>query len=1038
MSGAGRSYITFEDFQHWLHEWIEKFQITDAMHEEQLKEGCRKCFERFDTNDDGVFSLPEFERLLDSGGVEDLLREAGLYDSMMCSSLFDITAIHAVFDKFGKHKHHGGHLHLDELEKAFAMLHMHPTHEEVRRLLQKFDGSHRGHLTKDEFTRLMLDYMNANEVKTSFTQRKWCPIRMFQVDLDFISWGKVTTELLKTEFVSRGYTGLGGYLPFSGAFFYTFETAKTRWLHVEGNPIPLWKLNVYFGEALLLYTLMVNNEMLSDPRHVWLYQHRLAVARVSAAVWWLFRSFMFFVRKRGVATAYSWGKPKDKQKQSPKHEFPVPIPEIESLMQQFLQVKGIDLNKAPLTYRTKIPGYGFIPLHFSAFQGIHTIFLGDRHFQLEKVAGGGGGRIGKKLTRIDNMAGLLDDVKWIAVTKYGKNVGRLVAALLRVLFWSVCLAIPILLVSAETSCLVALDLRQYTLRNGTLEDFDASARNTWCLHFSGHSRSDRIGQPCVCSADGSNGADGLPCNSNLDPSHYVTDRGGWCAAYDHNFDHWWDPEQLDGSKFFQPCECVSTLMQFAPDLSLLFYIVVTCCCVGWPLCIGLWIWYTPIWADFGVIGINPKQKNHFARVRISPKQLYEFTFDTESALELVTVVKKVLALAVLAKADGDYGVDYDESSPELVQLDVLASAEFLAGQFFDLCIDDDRSGYIDEGEITAHRHIEGAEGSWVAEVHNRTLEELTLDLDRSERSEATVDLLLDYDNLLAAVTRVLEASELPNMPLPDLDHEDFLSLGFNREVEMCVVRELQILELQRQTVLIGSHSQQADDDTVGAADVMIVNPLMMVDVDDSKKSSALTVAERTAAIDGAGRLHAEHGNEDGHGHGHGNGEVTSKRDRAIIAENEAQIKRLRDEVTNLRNGSKIMKEEYVASFLAASLERQSRIGSHRTRARLPMTLLRRKLHRPLKHKLLRRWRFRPLLSYVLWGGHEEQLLIHEDYVTLRIRKGTPVCCCCCELAADYCDYSMLLKDVYFVETVRVSALGWPPPAPAAFIPIAAR
>ena len=167
MSGAGRSYITFEDFQHWLHEWIEKFQITDAMYEEQLKEGCRKCFETFDTNDDGVFSLPEFERLLDSGGVEDLLREAGLYDSMMCSSLFDITAIHAVFDKFGKHKHHGGHLHLDELGKAFAMLHMHPTHEEVRRLLQKFDESHRGHLTKDEFTRLMLDYMHNDRIQHS-------------------------------------------------------------------------------------------------------------------------------------------------------------------------------------------------------------------------------------------------------------------------------------------------------------------------------------------------------------------------------------------------------------------------------------------------------------------------------------------------------------------------------------------------------------------------------------------------------------------------------------------------------------------------------------------------------------------------------------------------------------------------------------------------------------------------------------------------------------------------------------------------------
>ena len=114
---------------------------------------------------------------------------------------------------------------------------------------------------------------------------------------------------------------------------------------MEGNPIPLWKLNLYLGEALLVYTLIVNHEGLQDPvNSPWKYDNRLAISRVGAVAWWCFRAFGYFLRKRGQATAYSMGKPPEKIGQLPKSSFPVPIFEIDELMQKFLEVKGRGLR----------------------------------------------------------------------------------------------------------------------------------------------------------------------------------------------------------------------------------------------------------------------------------------------------------------------------------------------------------------------------------------------------------------------------------------------------------------------------------------------------------------------------------------------------------------------------------------------------------------------------------------------------------------------------------------------------------------------
>jgi hypothetical protein len=56
-----------------------------------------------------------------------------------------------------------------------------------------------------------------------------------------------------------------------------------------------------------------------------------------------------------------------------------------------------------------------------------------------------------------------------------------------------------------------------------------------------------------------------------------------------------------------------------------------------------------------------------------------------------------------------------------------------------------------------------------------------------------------------------------------------------------------------------------------------------------------------------------------------------------------------------------------------------------------------------------------MLAYIM-HGEKQELLLHEDYVTLRLRGGSPACCCCWKLTTSTDDYSILLQDIYFIET----------------------
>lgn len=576
------------------------------------------------------------------------------------------------------------------------------------------------------------------------------------------------------------------------------------------------------------------------------------------------------------------------------------------------------------------------------------------------------------------MAGLIEDVKWVAVTKHGKSLRRLVAELCRVMIIAVCLAIPMVLVSSESSCQTQLDLRQYDISSETLAGFDSQ---NWCKQFQHHGRQDRIGHPCVCTAivDPTH-----VCNARLDPQFYISHHDGWCAAFDHGVDHWYDPNQLGGSKFFQPCECVSALMQFAPDWPLFLFLVMICCVICWPFTIGIWIWYTPIWAELGVTGVNVRKKNHFARVRISPKHLYEMTYDESSAPELVDMLQKA--------------VDEAGGSDLLaVRIDELESAEFLVGRFFDLCLDEDGSGTMEFDEMQSSLQLmcsaddQGKE-MWVRQAHEQVVDALTTDEHVSLRRTTTENLFSDYDNLLENVTAELDQELVASRNIVGNDAlvgfgtivtalracENLKHFGADSEVEKCVVRELQIKELiRRKRDILGAQSNETN-----AAETTFINPMSQNEDDEAESEIKPPV---------------------------------SARDKNELQEIDAEIDKLRAEVEKLRNSTVITRDDYVRLFLAASRDRLSKVSSHRTRAKFPMSVLQRKTVRPLKHELLRRWQFRPLLPYLL-TKREEQLLIFDDYVTLCVSEGTPVCCCCCTIAADYCNYTMLLKDVYFIET----------------------
>ena len=346
--GSGK--ISFDEFSTFLMKWGSEHGQADMS---AIQQACKQNFDDVDTSKDEL-SLEEFSTFME-GGIINLLKAAGMWNAMALASTSDVTAIQQCFDRFDVSG--DGSMDTTELMSAFHDLNLHPSIEEIDGLLHVFDDDHSGALDKDEFTRLMVEYIQNKEAKCEFAEKNWCPINLFALDFDFIPWGKQRTFITGEEIVTRGHAGFGGYAETSSTSYNSIELSKTRWLHVEGNPAPMWKMNLYLGEALLVYSFLYAHEWFTTAKiHSAIPEHKNEFARGVAITWGVLRIVTFILRKRGVATTYCWGKPSSGRGQSAKCQFPVPIFDMEELCQSFLEIKGVD-KKAATQVDTFGPSY---------------------------------------------------------------------------------------------------------------------------------------------------------------------------------------------------------------------------------------------------------------------------------------------------------------------------------------------------------------------------------------------------------------------------------------------------------------------------------------------------------------------------------------------------------------------------------------------------------------------------------------------------------------------------------------------------------
>jgi Ca2+-binding EF-hand superfamily protein len=453
----GSGLVSFDEFSAFITKYVGDRGHTDV-DMARLQQNCRIQFDGVNQDDDGELSVVEFSQFMD-GGVASMMKAAGLWNAMGLATEGDVSAIESCFDRYDDSG--DGTMDVTELLAAFNDLELYPTVAEVEGLLRVFDADHSGSLDKEEFVQLMMEYIHNTKTKKEYFMKNYCPINLFAMDFDFIPWGQQRTVVSQHDIVTVGHAGIGGCKATSTTSFNSIEMAKTRWLHVEGNPAPMWKINMYLAEALLIYSFLYAHEWFTtDYIHPEVPKHKNELSRSIAITWFVMRVVVFIMRKRAVASTYCWGKPTTNTRQAARCTFPVPIHDIEELCQAFLEIKGIDKKAGTRvdTFRTKLPGYGFIPLPVKSMRGMHSAYFGDRHFKLEKVSGGGGGKSMRRFTRIDFLVGLLDDIKWVHVAKRGKSFKRLFWGAIECAIKGLTLALPIAIGLAQIKCRESLNL----------------------------------------------------------------------------------------------------------------------------------------------------------------------------------------------------------------------------------------------------------------------------------------------------------------------------------------------------------------------------------------------------------------------------------------------------------------------------------------------------------------------------------------------------------------------------------------------------
>jgi hypothetical protein len=464
------------------------------------------------------------------------------------------------------------------------------------------------------------------------------------------------------------------------------------------------------------------------------------------------------------------------------------------------------------------------------------------------------------------------------------------------------------------------------------------------------------------------------------------------------------------------------------------------------------------WCDRCELGINGvKPSSDFSRVRISPKEQYERTFLRVSAEQVIMYIESskrasprltdtveyaqkpqvldssihLVGLLFSCIDDDDSGYVDAEEMQKRVKDDGEADEEEMAKLAHEVLGDCGVEGDHDHahGDDGDHHNIDDGhvhnpnDHKWIHDIHEKMLNKFVEERQAAIAGSGSLfnihndgeyAKLLERLSELRAGDRDLrlrtkykhDDTESPYHHLLELKSDDISKLVHGRgkhvvsrvgqDIEMCIIREIEIAEnsLVAQKIM-ARHSFEKKDTAPDAE----------AGATPKKENAETAVKNLVARIEAGSKADALQAHATGGTLGLKKdvlkvdmfGGISSVRDRDQLQELQDRSKQLRAEVDDLRTGTKITRTEYIRQFLVLSKSRQQDGSmSHRCRAKIPMLVLQRKLHRPLRHGLMRRWRFRPLLNYII-QGHDEQLLLHQDYVTLRMRKGTPVCLCCCEV-----------------------------------------
>jgi Ca2+-binding EF-hand superfamily protein len=489
-----------------------------------------------------------------------------------------------------------GYLTLEELSDALECLGLNPTHDELAWMVSEYAVSEDGSLSKEEFVAMMQQYIDAGEhPQLEYEGHAWCPINLLSLDFDFLPWGKNRTEFKAAQIDVVANEGLGGLPATASKHNLSRETEKTRWLHMEGNPAPAWKLNAYFAEALAVYSLPWESVFGSGTHVSW----------VAACSWWLLRTLYFFFRRRGIGQLYTFGNP---TVQDNTDRFAVPIRMLSATTDAFLHLKGVSPLDRSDTFEKNFPGLGVLPVGCGCYAE-HSITIGERHFKMSR-ASNNRRSFSRGCSRTDYFCGLIEDANWLAIHKEGKDCCRLLGLIGQAFMTVFMLTLLVASQTYSTNCEA-----QLSMTSDDWQKMGIVGRTDWCEQYRDSPLDNKPGRPCVCYNIWTSGdaAAAEQCNPVLDPIGYDAsedaDDESWCRQWSHAAEDWAWIIHTD-----QPCECLWFFQRFQWRLLILIDTVV----LGVLTLSILYVWLlvTPIWLELGIGGVDNRAMEHIAAVRI--------------------------------------------------------------------------------------------------------------------------------------------------------------------------------------------------------------------------------------------------------------------------------------------------------------------------------------------------------------------------------------------------------------------------------------